>query len=262
MNLRLACARTLARPTFREISPFASFDFKGGTTFLGNPDLKRTLIDNLDLRWEWFSRPGEIYAVSAFWKDFHDPIEVTIIDENYNIQWKNVDEAKVIGLEFEVRKGMDIISSRLSNFMIGGNLSLIRSSVGIDSVELNQERATMPDASSTREFQGQSPYLLNVNLTYDNFDLGIVTSLYYNIFGKRLAAVSLGGTPDVYEQPAETLSFSFSKRFGQHLTLKFSGKNLLDTRLKQVHEYKGKEYIYSEFGRGRSFSVGLKCDLG
>ena len=175
-------------PLFVKSLPL-SFDFKGGTTYLGNPDLKRTLIDNIDLRWECFSNPREIYAVSAFWKNFYNPIETVIIDENYNVQWKNVDQARVLGLELEIRKNMGVVSRHLENFLIGGNLSIIHSKVDIDSLELNQKRATMPQAPDTREFQGQSPYILNMNLTYENNGAGIVTSLYYNIFGKRMAAV-------------------------------------------------------------------------
>ncbi|MXW03829.1 MAG: outer membrane beta-barrel protein [Gemmatimonadetes bacterium] len=60
MNVRGAYSRTLARPSFRELAPFASFLFVGDYIFVGNSELKRTLIDNYDFRWEWFTRPGEI----------------------------------------------------------------------------------------------------------------------------------------------------------------------------------------------------------
>ena len=260
-NLRLAYTRTLARPSLREISPFVSFDFKGGTTYLGNPDLKRTLIDNLDLRWEWFSRPGEIYALSLFSKNFHNPIETVIIDENYNVQWKNVDNAKVFGIELELRKRLDVISQKLGNFLLGGNLSFIHSRVDIDAVELKQKRMTMPETAATREFQGQSPYILNINITYDNQKSDIASTIYYNIFGPRLAAVSLGGTPDVFEQPAALLNYSFSIKFTDHLKLKFSAKNILNSKKRKIHTYKGKDYLFSKFNTGRLLSFGITYEL-
>ena len=69
MNARAAFGKTLARPLFREKAPgYVSFDFVGGFLFIGNGELQRTLIDNYDLRWEWFTRPGEIIAVSGFYK--------------------------------------------------------------------------------------------------------------------------------------------------------------------------------------------------
>lgn len=48
----------LARPTFRELAPYASFDFVGDFTLIGNKDLKRTLVNNCDLRWERTAAPG------------------------------------------------------------------------------------------------------------------------------------------------------------------------------------------------------------
>ena len=82
MNLRLVYGKTLARPTFRELAPFPSWDFANGFFFIGNPELNRTLIDNYDVRWEWFVRPCEIIALSTFYKKFHNPIERTIKNEN------------------------------------------------------------------------------------------------------------------------------------------------------------------------------------
>jgi len=261
MNVRFAYGRTLARPTFREISNFASYDFKEGDKYIGNPDLERTLIDNFDLRWEWFSRPGEIYAVSAFYKRFYNPIELVIKNNNYWITWQNVDDALTFGAEFEARKKLDVLHNRLANFTFGGNLSLIHSRVDIGDRELEIIRQTNPDAESTRPFQGQSPYLLNLNLSYDNMEKGLSSSIYYNIFGERLAAIGKGGTPDVYEQPASMLNFSLSKKIIHNLSLKFAVKNILDSKDKKVHEYKGKEYVSSLFQRGRSFSLGFKYDL-
>ncbi|HBX66917.1 MAG TPA: hypothetical protein DEG32_12480, partial [Balneolaceae bacterium] len=69
MNIRVAYTKTVARPTFRELAPYITFDFVGGLLFQGNENLKRTLITNYDLRWELFTGPGEILAVSGFYKE-------------------------------------------------------------------------------------------------------------------------------------------------------------------------------------------------
>ncbi|MDZ7723038.1 MAG: TonB-dependent receptor [candidate division KSB1 bacterium] len=261
MNIRFAYGKTLARPSFREISNFASYDFKEGDKYIGNPELKRTLVDNFDLRWEWFSRPGELYAVSVFSKSFTNPIEIVIKNNNYWITWQNVDQATTFGVEFEARKRLDILHSALSNFMAGGNLSLIYSEVDISDRELEIIRATNPEAEASRPFQGQSPYLLNLNISYDNPQNGLATSLYYNIFGERLAAIGKGGTPDIYEQPAAMLNYSLSKRIGKHLYFKFAVNNILDANEKKMHEFKEKDYITTRYQRGRTFSLGLKYNL-
>ena len=260
MNVRIGYNRTLARPLFREVAPYASWDFQGGDTYIGNPELKRTLIDNADIRWEWFSRPGEIYAVSAFWKTFKDPIEVVFNNFGENT-WMNADKAEVLGVELEARKKLDIISPYLSNFSLGTNLSLVQSEVTMPDTVLFLRRITRPDAPSTRAFQGQSPYLLNVSFTYDNFESGMFASLYYNIFGERLYKVSLGGTPDIYEQPFGLLNFSFSWRMIEHLKFTLRAENILDSEIKRSHEYKGVEYIQQLYNKGRSFSIGIGYTL-
>ncbi|MBN2289412.1 MAG: TonB-dependent receptor, partial [Candidatus Glassbacteria bacterium] len=127
MNLRAAYGRTLARPTFREMAPYASFDFVNDYTFIGNENLKRTLIDNFDLRWEWFARGGEVFAVSAFYKKFTNPIERVIKNVNAEVQYQNVDRADVVGAEFEARQRLDRIHPALEPFRVGVNLALVHS---------------------------------------------------------------------------------------------------------------------------------------
>ena len=74
-NLRLSATQTLSRPEYRELSPVPYFEQVGLATTIGNPDLKRALIQNYDLRWEWFPRTGEVVSVGVFAKRFTDPIE-------------------------------------------------------------------------------------------------------------------------------------------------------------------------------------------
>ena len=159
MNVRASYGRTLARPTFRELAPFASFSFVGGFTFIGNAELERTLINNYDLRWEHFGNPGELYAASVFYKDFKNPIERVILTVNGEVQFQNVEAAQVAGVEFEARHGLGFLLSQLEHFHAGGNLSLVRSEVNIDSTELKLRRALDPQADSKHSLQGQSPFL-------------------------------------------------------------------------------------------------------
>ena len=78
-NLRLSATQTLSRPEYREMAPIAYFEQVGLATTVGNPDLQRALIQNYDLRWEWFPRAGEVLSFGVFAKHFTDPIEKVII---------------------------------------------------------------------------------------------------------------------------------------------------------------------------------------
>ena len=236
-------------------------EFVGDYRYYGNPGIKRTLIDNYDFRWEWFSRPGEIYAASLFGKVFHDPIERVIQNQNGEIRYENVDRAVVYGIELESRKRLDIIAPSLEQFQVGGNLTLVHSEVDIAARELAAIRAVDPGRSSTREFQGQSPYIVNLNLNYDNAGNGLSAGLYYNVFGKRLTEISYGGTPYVYELPQHSLNFTFSKKLPGRLSLSGSVKNILNAKSKTVHSYKGHDYVARENTSGVSYSLGLKYSL-
>ena len=262
MNLRATYGRTLARPTFRELAPFPSFDYVGGYILNGNQELKRTLIDNYDFRYEWFLNPGEIIAVSVFYKNFDNPIEVAIVSNNNQIQYQNVPEATTYGLEFEYRFGLRHISNTLKHFGFGGNFTLVNSKVDIPEKDLVTKLLLDPNAETTRELQGQSPYVVNFLMTYDNPDIGLEASLNYNIFGKRLSKVSLGGTPNVYEYPRPILDFVTSYRLLDNMKLKFKMTNILNSEYIEAIEYKGRDdYYVSRYDLGSTVSLGISFDF-
>ena len=262
INIRGSFSKTLARPNFREISPFTNYDFNGGDRYVGNPELNRTIIANYDLRWEWFRRPGEVLSVSLFMKEFHNPIEVKIQDAVNNVlSWTNVDKAQVKGVELEVRSRLDIISQTFKNFSVGGNLSLISSKVDIDKKEFESIKLYEPGADNKRPFQGQSPYILNLNFNYENPDVGLAASVFYNVFGKRLSAVGSVGAPDVYEQPFHLLNLSVNKKIFSTLSLKLGINNILNNKIEKAQEFKGKEYIYSSYSIGSTYSVSWSDNL-
>ncbi len=262
MNLRAGYARTIARPTFREFSPFVSFDFVGDFILVGNSSLNRTLIDNVDLRWEWFPSPSELITVSAFYKNFKDPIEKVINSEAFNLEltFENVGNAEALGLEFEFRKTLEFISPSLANFQVGGNASLIRSRVDIDESEVELIQSVDPDRDSRRPLYGQSPFAVNAELAFvDNIKTGINASLSYNIFGERITVVG-GINPDVYEQPRGLLNFSIRKELG-NFAVRFRARNLLNPEYRQIQEYLGQEYIYQNYTVGRSYSLSLSYQI-
>ena len=263
MNLRGSYSRTLARPTFRELSPFPSFSFTGDFILVGNPDLERTLIDNMDVRWEWYPKPGEYLSISGFYKIFDGPIEKTVDPRAANLQlsYVNVGDANVLGMEIEVRKRLDFITSSLRQFRVGVNASFIDSRVSIDPAELAARQAIDPGVSDKRPMYGQSPYILNSYLMYDNDPLGISAAISVNTFGERLAIVSNGALPDVYEQSRTSLDLSISKAIGKYITLGLKAQNLLDPEYKFTHDYKGQEYLFSNSSRGRTFTLSFRYSL-
>jgi hypothetical protein len=259
MNLRGAFGITVARPTIREMAPFSNFEFVNGYRLTGNPKLNRAKVHNYDIRWEWFPAPGEVVAVSGFYKNFFDPIERFQVGINLELNYENVDEARVLGAEFELRKRLD--NFHLPNFQINGNLTFVDSRVALDANELSLNRSVDPNAPDHRNFGGQSPYLINLDLTYDNAHRGTTATLAYNVFGARLSDNVLGLTPDVYEQPRNLLDFVGSQKIWGGIKASFSAKNILDAKTRKTYTYLGKEYVSSEYGIGRTYSFGLSYEL-
>ena len=202
MNLRAAYGKTLARPTFREVAPRAVFSLAERYTINGNPLIQQSRVHNADLRWEWFTRPGEILAVSGFYKRFLDPIELTFLAGNNQFQPNNLGNADLYGVEMEARRRLDFLPSVLSNLQVGGNLSVVSAEVELSDTELvNRGACTLEESqagacpSETRPLEGQSPFVLNLDMGYVDLERGTSVNLFYNLFGRRLFAVSQGPVP-------------------------------------------------------------------
>jgi len=258
-NVRGSFSQTIARPTMRELAPFVTFDFIGGFLYLGNPDLKTTLIQNYDVRWEHYAKSGEVIAVSGYYKHFRDPIVKAYNTEAINpeIIYQNTNDADVYGIEIDLKKSLSFISNSFKNFKFNANFSYIVSRVALDTTEYRTLAQINPEIDPYRPFQGQSPFLLNVNLSYYSKDAKLGTSLSYNLFGKRIAAIGLKGLPDIYDQPRGLLNLSITKVIGEHFNLKLMAKNMLNADYLSLQTFKENTYMNEshKFGVTYSFSV-------
>jgi outer membrane receptor protein involved in Fe transport len=124
-NLRFGYSKTVSRPDFRELSPFDFNNILGGFNVVGNPDLKRAKIDNIDARWEWFPSSSQVVAASYFFKRFKDPIEI-FIDPAQELRqsFLNADSARNQGIELEIRKNLGFLGKRMRPFELQGNFTV------------------------------------------------------------------------------------------------------------------------------------------
>lgn len=263
MKLRAGYTRTLARPTVLELSPFEQLIGIGQPVRIGNPFLQRSLIDNVDVRWEWFFSITEFVSVSGFYKNFTDPIELAqdFTTQNPRFQYINRDSAFLYGAEIEFRKNFGFISPSLEKLQFSGNASFVYSQAAFTEEELRNIQAVDPERSTVRPLYGQSPYVLNGELAYvDKDDLGLQASLSLNVFGPRI--VIAGGTaPDIFEQPRPALNFSISKEIGKYLNVRFRANNLLNPEYLQTQSFKGQDFVFESYRIGRTYSLGLSFRL-
>ncbi len=257
--------RTTARPSFKEASVSQIFDPITDRLFIGNINLVPTYINNFDIRFENFGESGEMFAISGFYKDFTDPIELTFfLQAPTQIQPRNLGNAEVYGAEIEFRKNLGFIFDSLKNLKVNINASLIESKLTMSDPEFNSRTSpgTLRDGETVdrkRDLQGQSPYLINAGLDYNNDEKGLQTGLYFNVQGETLEVVGTGITPDVYTQPFASLNFTLNKSFGKNknssVDLKVS--NLLRSERESVFKSFGaRDQIFSLRQPGTEFSIG------
>ncbi len=239
MKLRGSWSETIARPTFRELAPVATEEFLAGDAYIGNPDLVLSDIENTDLRWEWFRRPGQLFAVSLFRKEITNPIELINFSSGSNgfIRPLNYERGDVSGGELEVRSGFGELADWLDGLAVGANYTLLDSEVEVPEQEQAALRTFGLD-EEVRRLQGQPEYLLNAHLTYDNERIGTSVGAFYNIVGETLltgAARGEDGSPSVFSKPFVTLDMKATQRLQKHLSLSLSAKNMLRDEIVTVY---------------------------
>lgn len=247
-NLRLSGSKTLNRPEFRELAPFLFFDNETRFNTSGTPTLKITEILNADLRYEFFPGKGQLFSVSAFYKDFKNPIEIQALANNSN-QYKNALSGSDYGVEFEFRTLLSTIfgakdTKFLEDLTLYSNLAVIRSKVDISNL------FEIPSAVEDTPMQGQSPYVFNAGLQYMNTEAGWSFSANLNRIGNRItihANQTLGNPTAGYWEKARTLlDFQLAKSlFKNKLEIKMNLQNALaqDLILYQNNDLPGTDEI-------------------
>lgn len=225
--LRFAWGKTVNRPEFREISLQSYYDFEQKASIIGYPGLTNAYIQNLDLRFELFPNGGDILTLGGFYKHFKNPIEAHLVEagSGWNYTFRNAKEARSYGLEIDLRKSFSGLGNSenllrmLRHMVLVFNVSFVKS-------ELHSEEPRPRE--KVRRMQGQSPYILNTGLFYDNADKGLMISVLYNIIGDRLMFVGDEDQPHIIQVPRNLIDITLNKKIGKYLTLKAGIKDLFN----------------------------------
>jgi outer membrane receptor for ferrienterochelin and colicin len=256
--LRAAYSRTVNRPEFRELAPFLYYQFEYEVAIYGNPDLETAFVNNMDLRYELYPNPGELVSLGAFYKDFTNPIEtyLQITAENPQLYFGNAPGATSYGVEVEFRKSLSSlgVSKLLRNTSVNINASWIESQVDIGNTATNQV---------DRPMQGQSPYIINAGIYYNDDQSGFSANVAFNVFGPRIFSVGDRIFPSWWEMPRNSLDFQVAKIWNRRFETKLNIQNALNTayRLYQDNNLDNKiedqEALIQRYTLGTQFAVGL-----
>ncbi len=274
-NFRFSYARTIARPSFKEMS-FANIqDPLSGSTFIGglypfedanwSGNLITTDIDNFDLRWELFQEKGQTVSLSTFYKKFYSPIENVLhtVTQKLSIQPRNVGDGQVFGAELEFRQNLSQIIASLDNFSISSNFTFTKSRIKMSKTEFVGRLAYARLGQTIGEYRdmaGQAPYLLNAGMSYNGSDnsfwKGFEAGFYYNVQGQTLYYVGALDNPDVYTMPFHALNFNLNKTFTNKIQIGFKIDNILNQKNELVYKsYNTDDQYFSKIEPGRVFQL-------
>jgi outer membrane receptor protein involved in Fe transport len=270
VTLRASYSETLARQTFKELTPIQQQEFLGGDVFIGNPDLLPASVENLDFRLDMTPFDGGLLSVSYFRKDIENVIEnvqrlVGNLDFTFPV---NYPTGRLIGWEFEVRQDMGRVAPFLEGLSLGANATLIDSVVTLP----DDEAAALADVSilapmPTRDATGAPSHLYNLFLTYDLEPTGTSLSVFWTAQGDTLqegAGVDTGNfLPNVYSLGFGTLNVGIEQKIGPNVKLSFRAKNLTNPEIQEVYrsEFIGEDVLKTSFTRGIDYSVGISANF-
>jgi outer membrane receptor for ferrienterochelin and colicin len=246
-NLRFSVTRTLARPEYRELAEVQYRDVIGGENILGNPALRRTLIANLDARWEWYPSAAEVFSVGVFAKSFDNPIERVFLATSGTrvVTFINADGADNLGIELEARTGLGRLSPSLAPVSVFSNLTLMRSRVelGSDARVAEEERAMV----------GQAPLVLNAGVTWSAPRSPLSATVLFNHVGEKIVTASQRPLPVTREAARTAIDVSLRLPVARGLAAKVDAKNLLDQPYVQTQGPVTRE----SYRAGRVYTLGL-----
>jgi len=275
-NLRVSYSRTIARPSFKELSfaqildPISGRTFNGGLFPIGDWDgnLVETLINNFDIRWELFGSSAQSVTLSSFYKQFSDPIELVrnqTAPGSLDYQPRNVGDGRVIGLELEFGKKLDFASSDNSIVEFNGNVTWVDSRIEMTQQEFAAREnfaKTGEEVTRFRDMAGQAPYIINAGFSYRNLLSGFDAGFYYNVKGPTLIVVGGGLFPDVFSDPFHSLNFNINKSIGDRFSFNFKVSNILGSvRSESFQSFGAEDQLFTSFNPGRSFGLGVKYSV-
>lgn len=277
-NLRLSATRTIARPSFKELSyaeildPITGRTFigglfpettDGGTTVLWDGNLTATRINNFDLRWELFQQRGQMFSLSGFYKSFDKPIEmVQFLSDPGAFQARNVGQGTVVGIEAEFRQSLSAVVPSLENWFWTANVTFTESAIKMSETELRSRQLTAREGQvidNTREMAGQAPYIVNTGVSYNNFMTGFEAGLFYNVQGPTLNLVGFGNRTDTFTVPFHSLNLNFNKTFGadERIRVNFGVENILNSKRQIVFSsYQAQDQFFTNLAPGTEIKFG------
>jgi TonB-dependent receptor len=224
--IRAAYYKSVLRPSFYDLVP--AVDVTQDDAYyghVGNPYVQHTVIDNYDIRYEFFPGVFDEFMVGGFYKYLIDPIETTLQQASggatlYYVPNNPSASAQNLGAEFLATKFFGNIGASVNYTYTNSRITTLKT--------VNVE-GELTYRTQTRPLQGQAANIGNASLLYKDQKLGLDAQLSVAYTGERIEAVSTYYGLDTWERPSTFLDFSAQKKIGRHFIVYVKANNLLNT---------------------------------
>ena len=228
-NIRFSYFRSITRPSFFEVVPYriTGEDFDE----VGNYNLRHTVADNLDVRYELFPKGIDQLLIGIFYKHIVDPIEYSLVTpagpSALYLQPVNpaVGAATNYGAEFQVTK-------YLHYFGVSANYTYTNSSINTTVIDYERDGSgnlVKNQVAQTRPLQGQSAHIGNISLLYKNPVIGLDAQIALVYTGPQIAFLTNYLGLNYWQKGLAVLDFSFEKRIVKRFSVYAKLNNLLNT---------------------------------
>lgn len=265
LTARASYSKTLARQTFKELSPVFQQDFIGGPVFIGDPNLEISDVENLDFRLDYVPREGSLISVSYFKKVIDNPIEYVEAAQGFTFTKPvNYPRGKLAGWEAELRQDIGKLWGPLTGMTLGGNSTWIDATVRRPDQEILQfEQFQGVRPSTTRDMTDAPDYLFNLFATYDIESTGTSFGAFYTLIGDKLlqgpGPSNNNFIPATYDKGFDNISLTFAQQLGRGCTLSFTCSNLTDANRQQVYrsDFLASDVVRRDYRNGVTYSLSI-----
>ncbi len=270
-SLRMAASKTITLPEFKELSPFEYVSPTGRVT-KGNPSLKRSVNYNFDIKWEMFPQSNELVSVTGFYKKIQDPINLAQTrGSSGNFIYENTGKkADVYGLELETRLSLiNPENTRLPELNIVLNATKMWFNQDLlDEFQYNNKTES--------NLQGAAGFIMNATLSFaNNKEKEFIATINGNYSSNKILAL---GAPEDYENSSTlfnneiiekgftSVDIVISQKISKTVSLKLSGKNLLNPKIEQTQIIEplsgdASNELVSSYKKGINLSIGVNIYL-
>jgi len=251
--LRSGATRTFVLPDVRDLVPTRRTDLLDYTIEEGNPDLKPTTANALDLGIEWFRTARSLVSVGLFAKQMEDyvfPLTYTSWDPIRKVVFThygkaNGDDATLLGAEFELVQPLDFLPGFLGALGVEANWTRTWSST------------SLPGRTGTTSLPGQADQSGTLGLRFERWGFSSLVSWTFQ--GSLRHEIASVPQRDTWVDSHARLDLSVSQRLARGWTVFAQAGNLTDAAYR-IYENDRNHPVQIEYA-GITGQLGLRVWL-